>query len=169
MKRWMPFFLILTLCLAMVGCAEKEPQIQVPVTFYYRQNELSFGDASGVVTSEERESVGHDGDVVYLLNQYLQGPVSENLGRTFPSGTKLISFSIEQKKASVLVSRHLSGISGIDLTIACACITMTTMELTGAKTVEIRADSSLLNDMESIIMDENCLLLLDDGAIKPAD
>lgn len=169
MKRWLPLFLILALCFAIVGCAEKAPQIQAPVTFYYRQNELSFGDASSVVASEERESLGHEGDVIYLLNQYLQGPVSENLDRTFPSGTKLISFSMEQEKAFMLVSRHLSGLSGIDLTIACACITRTTMELTGAKTVEIRADGSLLNDMESIIMDESCLLLLDDGAIKPAD
>ena len=45
---------------------------------------------------------------------------------------------------------------------------MTVMELTGTQKVEIKADRALLNDAESIIMDLDSLLMLDESAIDPA-
>ena len=46
---------------------------------------------------------------------------------------------------------------------------MTLMELTGTQLVEIKADRALLNDAESIIMNMDSLLMLDDSAMDPAE
>lgn len=169
MKRLFVLLLITALCSPLLGCAKETAHIQEPVSFYYRRKTLAYGEENSVILSENRESVGHQNSPEYLLKEYLAGPISDNLARTFPPRTTLVQLTVDNSKATIILSSHIANLTGMDLTIACACLTLTTMELTGAETVEIRAKDALLDDAESIIMDRECLLFLDDSATKPAE
>ena len=169
MKKFFVWILAFAMLFPLLGCAEDAPEIIDPITYYYRRAEVSFESKTGIVAPEVRESQGHENDLNYLLNQYFSGPNDKALQRTFPLGTQLVSISVSSQHTVILVSGHLANLKGIDLTIACACITMTLMELTGTQLVEIKADRALLNDAESIIMDMDSLLMLDDSAMDPAE
>lgn len=161
--------LIFALLGSFCGCTKSEPEMQSPVTFYYRRSHILYEGIHGVVAPEIQEANSSKNDVNALLEQYFQGPISADMHTTFPGGTKLLSITIQNELAHVLVTSHFSNLKGMDLTIACACITMTVMELTGVEAVEIKADRVLLNDAESIIMDRETLLLLDDTVVVPAE
>ena len=64
------------------------------------------------------------------------------------------------------LSRGFATYSGLELTIACACITKTAISLTGVDIVRIRADQTLLNGAEYIQMDANSVLLIDQSIIN---
>lgn len=168
MKRILVIMLVLVLCISVAGCAKDEVTIENPVSFYYRRSELSYEGNSGVIMQEVRESGGSEQSVITLLAMYFQGPVSTGMDRTFPYGTQPISLQLQDNRAHILLSSHIANLKGIDLSIACACITMTLIELTGVSSVEIKAEHALLNDAESIIMDKETLLLLDDAVLDAA-
>ena len=163
MKRFLIFFLCISTLLPLLSCARQE-DIQKPVTFYYRRANIAYAGSDGVVSTEQRESLGHEGNIDSLLAMYLSGPLSPELAQTFPDGTFLVSIQQSGTTAKATFSFHLASLSGIDLTVACACITMTLTELMGVETVQISAAGALLDDYQYITMDKNCLLLLDSGA-----
>ena len=168
MKRILAIILVFILCLSIASCAKDEVTIENPVSFYYRRSELSYEGNSGVIMQEIRESGGSEQSIITLLSLYFQGPVATGMDRTFPYGTQPISLQIQDNRAYITTTSHFANLKGIDLSIACACITMTLIELTGVSSVEIKADRSLLNDAESIIMDKETLLLLDDAVLDAA-
>ena len=88
--------------------------------------------------------------------------------KTFPYGTKLVSISVSEERTTVTVTSHFANLNNVDLTIACACITKTVMELTNTGSVEIMAHGTMLNGADSVIMDNENVLLLDDSAMDPA-
>ena len=169
MKRVLIGLLIFTLLFPLCACSEEEPEIQSPVNFYYRRKDVVFEGSVSVIAPEVREALGHENDLSYLLGLYLAGPSTKDMQNTFPYGTRLVSVTIKEERATITVTSHMANLKGIDLTIACACITQTVMELTDAKSVEVKASSATLNGLESIIMDKESLLLLDDSAMDPAN
>lgn len=169
MKRMLAFLLLPALILSLLGCAGKSQKISDPVSFYYCRSELTYGAANSVILAETVDAAGHREDPRYLISQYLAGPGSDTLTRTFPEGTTLMSLTTANGTADLILSDTFAGLSGMDLTIACACLTLTVLDLTGVSAVRIRTVSELLDGAEEIIMDRNCLLLLDDAAIRPAE
>lgn len=163
MKKLLISILLFCLVLPCIACSRQE-RIERPVAYYYCRAELSYDGAGSVITSEQRESAGHEEDLSYLINQYLLGPNSVELLQTFPLGTKLVSMGMKDTEAELILSDAFAKLSGMDLTIACACITMTVTELTGAETVHIRTESELLNNMQKITMTKDDLLLFDSSA-----
>ena len=168
MKKLLILLLIIAVLASICGCVEEEPEIQVPVNFYYRRTQVTFEDSNGVIAPEVREAQGHENDLSYLLDLYLSGPNGEDMERTFPYGTKLVSISVSEERTTVTVTSHFANLNNVDLTIACACITKTVMELTNTGSVEIKAHGTMLNGADSVIMDNENVLLLDDSAMDPA-
>ena len=163
MKRLIAFLLCICVVLPLFGCNQTEKP-KKPVNFYYRRSIINYDQDDGVISPESRESQGHEEDINYLLTEYLKGPILNKYVQVFPDGTFLVSIHYMDDAAAVVLSAHLATLTGIDLTIACACITMTIIDLTGVETVQIYAANSLLGDYQSITMDKNCILLLDSGA-----
>ena len=163
MKRFLSVLLCLSMMLPLFGCAREEAEIQKPVTFYYRKANVSFNDAESVIAREQRESYGHEGDIPYLMGMYLKGPSSADFHKTFPADTFIVSIHYMDNLAKIVFSFHFAELSGIDLTVACACVTMTMMELTDVESVQISAAGALLDDYQSITMNKDSLLLLDNG------
>ena len=164
MKRFLILLLCLSLLLPIFGCSQQEKAPEKPVNYYYRRASIDYKNESGVIGAEQRESLGHEGQVRYLLSEYLKGPKSSEFSQIFPADLTILSIHYADTRAKITFSFQLAQLTGIDLTIACACITMTVIELTGAESVQIFAAGALLDEYQSITMDKNCLLLLDESA-----
>lgn len=161
MKRIAAILLIIAFCLPFFGCQQDSEPVRSPVTFYYRRAEFDHGSEDSVILGQIRDSDGYQNDLKGLLNLYLQGPTAEEFDPTFPKGTKLIDYRVEENTALLTVSDQLSLADGIHLTVACACLAKTVMELTGLETVQIQAQTVMLGNDKVIVMDESRILLLD--------
>ena len=160
MKKLMSLLLVLTLCLSLTACADKNA-----VTYYYvrREDEYLYGTADGVMVGEAREAAGHADDLRYLLTLYFHGPVSENLKSPFPIGTQLVELAQEEDCLNIRLTSMFSVLEGADLTLACACLARTCFDLTDAQTVSIMA---MGRETVSMTIERDSLLLVDDSFLQ---
>lgn len=167
MKQWIILLLLLASIPTLPGCQQEAPELKDPVTFYYQRQNLTYNSSDGVIAGETRDADGHAHEPAYLLNVYLSGPLSPEFVSPFPSKVRLLALEIQETNAILTLNRRFSELTGLDLTIACACLTMTTISLTGVETVTIQADSAMLDSARQITMDTNCFLLLDGSTAAP--
>ena len=165
MKKLLCMLLTLVILLPMAACDAQGDDVRVPVHFYYRQAEMEYGANASVISAEVREAEGHREDYTYLMKQYLQGPESYSLYMPFPRVTTLVSIEVKDSIAYVQLSTNFSQLSGMDLSVACACITMTACEMTGAASTCISAADSTLDGNASITMSPSDILFLDDSNV----
>ena len=128
--------LILALCIFMTGCSFLGNRINTSTTFYYLCDRYQK-DLCCVIVSEERETSGHEGDLSYLLALYLMGPTVDEHIMPLPAGTR-ISAQKNGGKILLKLTNPLTTLSDVDFTLACACLTMTCLEITDADDVTIR-------------------------------
>ena len=154
MKRL--FCLILAWCLLLSGCTLTGEHIKEPVTFYYVRSEYPFTAKDPILASEEREASGHRDDLTYLLALYLIGPTDEELVSPIPKGTRIYSAEVKDGTVYLNMSDTDSTLTDSGFTIACACLSLTCIDLTGAQAVTITsggrevtmtADSLMLYDI----------------------
>ena len=159
MKKWIAAVLSL-LCLAgLAGCQKEEPA--APGTaFYYCAADMAYGMDAAAIQAEYRQ-VDAQEPLPELLEYYLAGPASAALRSPFPAALRLLDASVEGSTVYITVTDALAALSGLELTLACSCISLTCMELTGAEAVVISAQDALLAGQKSITMDKNSILLLD--------
>lgn len=160
MKRFIIFHLTAALLFGLCACQPENPPPRQPVNFYYRNTEITYGSDSGVISAQVSEGAGYT-DPIDLLNKYLKGPSDSTHDATFPASTKILDMTVQGDTAYLKMNTSLARLTGIDLTIACACITMTTIELTGVTTVTISANGETLDGSDFITMDRSKLMLLD--------
>lgn len=82
---------------------------------------------------------GEDRSIPGLLSALLAGPPAEEteLDCVIPSGTRLLSWSLDDRVANVELSAAYAGLVGIDLTLADYCVTLTLTQLPGVDGVRI--------------------------------
>lgn len=161
MKKLISLVLCAAVLFTLAACTEEEPKIEQPVQLYYRTAVADTEIASSVIAPLTAEGAGLKDDPQALLNEYLKGTSESGYLTTFPASTKLLSLELTEDTATLLLNPSITRLSGVDLTVACACITMTTIELTGVTTVRIRASNSTLDGAEEIVMDAESLILQD--------
>ncbi len=149
--------LLLNLC----ACQADKPDYQQPVQLYYRTVPRENGVSDSVIDAITIEGAGYAADHSAILNEYLKGTGEPGFQTTFPASTKLLSMEILDGTACLQLNASLARLTGAELTIACACIAKTTMELTGAAAVCIRASGETLDGAEEILMTETSLILED--------
>lgn len=159
MKRLLCLLLTLILCFSLMACHDDQPKLQAPVNFYYPRLEPTYGTANGMIAPVSAEGAGFDQET--LLNRYLQGPADKDFVSPFPADTKLLSLTDKDTIINLQLNQNFAQLTGMDLTLACACLTLTTIELTGADTVRIFVKDSTLDGAPQIVMDRNCLTMLD--------
>lgn len=145
--------LILCLLLFLGGCSFKETGENL-TAFYYCRTDYVYGDAYGVVAPELREVSAGTADLKNLLSLYLVGPLDEGMASPF-RGFKLISAEMEDSQLVIELVSFDKTITDARFSLACACMTMTCLELTQAEQVTI-----LCGD-RSVTMHRDNLLLLD--------
>lgn len=160
MKRSFCCLLCCACLLLCIGCGKNSADSETGTAFFYPQAQLSYQPGSAAIGSELRSLENH-GTWAQVLNIYFAGPQSEHLSSPFPAGLETRKTTIENGTLYITVSAHLAQLTGLELTMACSCLTLTCLELTGADTVVISAEDSLLDGQKTITMDKNTLLLLD--------
>lgn len=142
MRRFLSLILVLALCLS--GCGFRGDSQKEPVMFYYLRT-YSGSDTydnfftEGIIGSESREASGHQQDLSYLLAMYLQGPLDPELTSPFPVGCQVTEILQEEGQLTLRLSRMITAKTDMELTIACACLAKTCLDLTDADTVHIES------------------------------
>lgn len=129
--------LILVLSLLLSGCSYFGERIKEPVTFYYLCDNYQE-DLCCVIVSEEREASGHAGDLSYLLALYLMGPTNDEYVMPLSAGTRITSH-IDEDHVLLELTSTSQALSDIDFSLACACLTMTCLEIVDAEDVTVRS------------------------------
>lgn len=130
--------LLLCACLLLGGCAASQG-MREPVTFYYLRTDYRYGTADGVIAGESRESSGHSGDLTYLISMYLMGPSSEELVSPLPQGTTLLDIIQEENTVTLALSDVGKSVTELEYSLACACLAMTVMGISGGDSVTIQS------------------------------
>ena len=151
--------LSLALCLFLFGCSSTIKETNL--SFYYCKSETSYGFNAATVTVETRKERINPLDYAQIITTYLNGPKTDYLRTPFPQGTELVSINVDQGVCNITLTVHLSELTGIELTVACACLAKTASGVTGCAKVQISAQGAMLDNHASITMDANELLLSD--------
>lgn len=151
------------LLLPLWGCSKNN--MAHPVNYYYLQKDALSDTSSNVIAAEVRDGAAHREQWVYLLGSYLRGPISYSYTNPFPSLLQLRKADLQGDHLYLTLSEHLADLSGLDLTLACACLALTGMELTGAESVEIQAEGRLLNGKRVLVLNRDDIELLDTQSV----
>lgn len=155
------FLILLIFLLFLTGCGTDNDRITVPVSFYYIQNEVDFGTTAVIIKETTREASGHAEDYDYLISQYLNGPISYDCVSPFPAGTTLKELHWDQNRVQIVLSPEITTLSGVDLILACGCLTKTVSQMIGVDTVQIRSSSGLINGEKIMTFHADDFLYLD--------
>lgn len=168
MKKLLAALLLCAMLMTLTACGYD--RMQQTVSFYYPRREIVYGDDSGVIGAETRDAADRTDDLRYLLAMYMQGPLDETFYSPFPSGCKLQSVSTAGDDLAITLSSRFSSLEGLDLSIACASLARTALELSGAESVHIKAaaqDES--GSAVNIILTRTSLLLEETAASEPTE
>ena len=158
MKR-IAFLLAITFLLTIpLGCSDvKSPDL--PVKFYYPNTEISYGTEDGFLSFESRE--GNQKSTEVLLNDYLRGPSDSTHLNPFPQNTELVEYQFQNGTFYLILTDSYATMSGLDLSIANACLALTVFALTEAVNVSIQCQSSQIDGQTAIVLSRNSVLLYD--------
>ena len=135
-----------TLICLLPGCAER---VKEPVAFYYLRENPSRG-LGPEIAGEVREGSGHRDNLRYLM-----GPADKELTSPLPRGTVLYQLEQTEDGVTIGISDTSEALSDSRFSLACACLSMTCMELlpvkeitvvSGNRNTTIRRDSLILKD-----------------------
>lgn len=154
MKQW--FLLLTVMALALAGCGASKASGGEVVSFYYLEKEYDFQQHGGVISPEKRDISDHRRDLPYLLALYLVGPAEENHRLPVPVGTKITCGEEEGKSITLELSEICRTMTDTEFSLACACISLTCFDITGAEQVTIR------NGDRQMTMKPDSVLLVDD-------
>jgi hypothetical protein len=167
MKRIFCLILALALTAALCACSlGSRSSLLEPVEFFYPRNSVSFiyGSELGILDTELREGAGHTDDLNYLLSMYLRGPQDSRLRNPFPASCQLETVRQEGDILYLVLSSEFTALESTDLTVACAGLTKTSMNLVDVRLVSIKASGN--KKSVSITMDAEALLLSDYSAFE---
>lgn len=163
MKRIVSILIAISL-LCFSGCSNDRPSnTNTSVNFYYCSDPMEFNANNSVIRAETRQtrSIDWATELSELVNLYFEGPVSSDLRSPFPTDITLNNYSLDNDVLQVILSIQISQLEGYDLTLACACLTKTLLEIVPAEAVEIRAEGGKMGDSISVSMSRETLLLID--------
>ena len=159
MKKVLSLLLSFALICALSGCTQSNESPKVAVNFYYCTPAEDYETIHQTIFPEIREGADYGSDLQPLLNDYLRGPVSENLVNPFPESTSVESLAQTGTEVCLVLSSRFARLTGIDLILASSCISYTVFELTGCQSVRISVDGLLLDGDPEIVIRNNDILL----------
>ena len=164
MKKSISILLCLCVLLSLFGCADRAEAPQVPVQFYYPRtiDTIQYTINNGAFAYELRESAGYTDNIPYLLNLYFRGPADATLRNPFPTATSVTELKVYGKYAFLTVSDSFAQLTDMDLTIACACLTLTVAELTQVDTLCLRTNSTPFGNYDQLLLHVSDFLFTDD-------
>ncbi len=154
MKKILAVFLAVCILIPLCGCNIRR-SVPSSVAFYYKSPAQQE-----VITQPEKRVLPNDTmDLEEILSLYLAGPESTELESPFPAGVKVKSAVLENDTLHLVLSQEMAQLSGIPLTIACACLTETLQALTGADYIQLQAEGALIGGKKLLIMNSNTFVI----------
>ena len=141
------FAVILILSLLLPGCTDQE-ELRT-AEFYYPRSTYTQDSMDSVIAPEERNRENLS-TITLLLDQYLQGPLDEELCSPFPPECKLLTMSNKDRTVTLVLSESFADLSGLDRSLAYACLGYTCANLDTIETMHIL----VLNETKQVILDE---------------
>lgn len=149
--------LILTFSLLLAGCTLSSEGVREPIRFFYLRSEYQYDTPDGVIASEIRDAASHAGDLTYLLALYLIGPSQDDLVCPLPQSTRIYSAEVKDDAVLLTLSDTEKTMADREFSLACACLALTCMEITGLDAVTIQSGE------RSVTMTSENLTLYDSG------
>ena len=174
MKK-LPLF-ILALLAALVAFASCAKSAQEDEESGYALYLLSDLDASGggdaIAASSVRftpdETMSTEDCVRALMELLLAGPDEAALHSPIPEGTALRSLKVSGRRAEIDLSAQYARLSGIDLSLADYCITLTLSQLPNVNAVSITANGSELPYRKTqVLLSADTLLSSRESGLRP--
>ncbi len=150
MKKALSIVLVAALTLSLFGCAGRQTgksTSENTYSFYYCLNETEFGTESGVFAPELR-TVSDPTSLDDILREYLTGPSSAELYSPVPQNVSVISAQLVNSCVEVMLSDEYISLTGVNRTIANACLTMTLLQYPEAESVSICTQSGSLSSLD---------------------
>ncbi len=169
MRKLLCMLLILGCMVSMFGCASRQTNSDQQVTVYYRRSEPTYGAADSIIASTTLDATGHERDYSHLLQVYLNGCEADLFAPTFPENTYVVNFKLEALTAKIVLTDNFAQLTGMDLTIACICLTQTIISLTDCQEVIISTVFSPLDGNNFITLSRDSYLLLDNSGTAGGD
>ncbi len=130
--------MLLLLC----GCRNTDIQTEKStIAFYYRTNLDELQDKTSALGTQPYSYSTDEINLSRLLVDYFAGPSSDELETAFPKGTAAAECSQKDNLLIVRLSGDYARMSGIDKTIANACLTLTVTQINGIERLCILAGS----------------------------
>lgn len=128
------------LALSLTGCAlaavrESPPAEEGYPVYYSAMGDQRAGAAVDCLYYTVEEPL-----VPGLMSALLTPPGEEGLSSPFPAGVRLLSWSLEEGQLHLDLSEQYGGLTGVDLTLADSCITLTFCGLEGVESVYITVE-----------------------------
>ncbi len=162
MKRIICIAIVIMLAIQISGCASKDTdEIPEAANFYYVTEETEYHSKDGFISSEKKDVENEIDDLTSLVNLYLTGPKEAHLKSPFPQNTVVRNITHKNSIFSITLSNEFSQLTGFDLSVACACLTLTIQEFADANLVQISAENAELDGNKSITMSTDSLVLFD--------
>ncbi len=165
MRKTILILLAISLLYSMIGCRQRSEEILEPVTFYYQADLSSDEDFDSIISPEIRE--GADLTEAELLDLYLSGPAADHLVNPFPENLSVLMLTRKGPQVEITLSNQLGQLSGIDLSLACACLASTAFELLNCQIVEIMISGTLIDGKASIMIKQEDLVYIDSSFSSP--
>lgn len=167
MKRALCFILAALLLPSLCACtATKSNPPSETVTFYYCTSPLGYDTKDGVISPEKRNCEGYANSLEFLLNLYLAGPIERGFKSPFPEGLYAESITLSSNRVSITLSSIFSELKGLDLTLACVCLSKTIQELADVDNVYINYNNSDTGKRHTITIGPNSYVLVDESMVS---
>ena len=151
------FILLLILCLLLAGCARQQTSLITTLKFYYPLQVADYTLGASYIQPELREGAGVDKSLKNMLNLYLKGPKDQiTFQMPFRYNTQVVSIFRSSTMLDITLNRGFANYTGLDLTIACACITMTSTVFEPASAKALRTFSIISTQISSACRKLNC-------------
>lgn len=158
-KKVLPILLAVLLMLCACHVHGEKDTPEHPFAFYYARNKITYQKEDSVICAEMREYDPQTMTLEDLLTSYFEGPASSELSLPFPAGTKALSCRKEGAGVTVSMNEAYLRLSGINKSVADACLAKTLLGCSGADRVTILAP----DDSTTTLTQKN-LVFTDTGA-----
>lgn len=172
MRRLIALLTALALTLSLVGCmaaSQAEARAENSYALYFREKDLSTVRGGDAIRTESiqldgSEEMGTQQLAEALLSRLLSGPTDETLENPIPEGTQMLSCMIRGARAMVDFSSAYGTLSGVALTLADYCTTLTLTQIPGISSVSItvRGQQLAYRDKQTFTRSDALLTSLED-------
>lgn len=174
MKKRILLAAVLAMALTLLcACAQRVQEMdESGYEVYFLSDPASAGGEDAICAQRTRlaldDTMKTEDCVRALMEALLTGPEDNSLRSAVPDGTTLKSLKVSGHRAQIDLSAQYARLSGIDLSLADYCITLTLTQLPNVNAVSITADGREIPYRETqVLLSADTLLSSRESGLRP--